>query len=126
MSKKNMTSYVDHLAPLILSLWDIDDLSEWENEDENADIISDDSDCDYMTKVHYWFNKNNLLLGSTESLKPPIDFPSQITTLKPILENNEDSSLGKYLFFLMKTFCFIILLFNFVLVYTVSLKSDSE
>lgn len=99
MSKKNMTSYVDHLAPLILSLWDIDDLSEWENEDENADIISDDSDCDYVTKVHYWFNKNDLLLGSAEPLEPPIDnpsidFSSQTKTLKPTVDNSEESSSG--------------------------------
>lgn len=101
MSKKKMTSYVDHLASLILYPWDIDDLSEWENEDENADILSDGSDCDYITKVHYWFNKNDLLLEAAESSKqktdnPPIDFLSQTTTLKPplTLENDEDSSSG--------------------------------
>jgi len=100
MSKEKMTSYVDHLAPLILSPWDIDDLSEWENENEDNDA-DDDSDCDYKTKVHYWFNKNDSLLGSTEPFEPstnepPIHFTSQTASTKPSLtsEKDEDSSSG--------------------------------
>jgi len=98
MSKENMTSYVDHLAPLILSPWDIDDLTDWEIEDDDGD---DDSDCDYRTKVHYWFNKNDLLLGSANSIDantndPPVNFSSQATTTKPTSasEKDEDSSSG--------------------------------
>lgn len=100
MSKEKMTSYVDHLAPLILSPWDIDDLSEWENEDEDNDAVNDDSDCDYTTKVHYWFNKNDSLLRSAEPYEPntnepPIHFTSQTASTKPpISEKDEDSSSG--------------------------------
>lgn len=100
ISKEKMTSYIDHLAPIILSEWDIDDLSEWENEDENADDV-DDSDCDYATKVNFWFNKNDTLLRTSETLgpntdKPPIKISSQASTAKPIpsSENDDDSSSG--------------------------------
>ncbi|XP_026814538.1 uncharacterized protein LOC113554763 [Rhopalosiphum maidis] len=100
MSKEKMLSYVDHLAPIILSPWDIDDLSEWENEDDNADI-NDDSDCDYTTKVNFWFNKNDTLLGSAETSEaindnPPINILSQASTSKtvPSSENDDDSSSG--------------------------------
>lgn len=101
MSKEKMTSYTDHLAPLILTPWDIDELSEWENEDENADAENDTSDCDYTTKVNYWFNKNDSLLGSSQPLelsmdKLSINFSSQATTSKapPSSENDTDSSSG--------------------------------
>ncbi|XP_022172452.1 uncharacterized protein LOC111035227 isoform X2 [Myzus persicae] len=110
LSKEKMSSYVDHLAPIILSPWDIDDLSEWENEDENVDA-NDDSDCDYATKVNFWFNKNDTLLRSTELLEPstdnlPINILSQASTTKtvPPSENDDDSSSG----------------------YTISLKSDDD
>lgn len=104
MSKEKMLSYVDHLAPIILSPWDIDDLSEWENEDENADV-NDDSDVDYATKVNFWFNKNDTLLRSVESKvsnsepindNPPTNILSQATTSKtvPSSENDDDSSSG--------------------------------
>uniref|UniRef100_A0A2S2N6F1 Uncharacterized protein n=1 Tax=Schizaphis graminum TaxID=13262 RepID=A0A2S2N6F1_SCHGA len=100
MSKEKMLSYVDHLAPIILSPWDIDDLSEWENEDENADV-NDDSDCDYTTKVNFWFNKNDTLLGSAETSEaindnPSINILSQASTSKtaPSSENDDDSSSG--------------------------------
>jgi hypothetical protein len=101
ISKEKMTSYTDHLAPLILAPWDIDELSEWENEDENADAENDTSDCDYTTKVNYWFNKNDSLLGSSKPLessmnKLSINFSSQATTSKPLSpsENDNDSSSG--------------------------------
>jgi len=100
MSKEKMSSYIDHLAPIILSPWDIDDLSEWENEDENDDA-NEDSDCDYATKVNFWFNKNDTLLRSTETLEPstdnlPINILSQASTVKtvPSSENDNDSSSG--------------------------------
>jgi len=104
MSKEKMLSYVDHLAPIILSPWDIDDLSEWENENENADV-NDDSDCDYATKVNFWFNKNDSLLRSVESKisnsepindNSPTNILSQATTSKtvPSSENDDDSSSG--------------------------------
>lgn len=102
ISKQNVTSYVDHLAPLILSPWDIDDLSEWESEDEINDTSNADSDCDYNTKVHYWFDKNDLLLKSADLSQPSADkptmtSPSQSTTITnapPTSENDEDSSSG--------------------------------
>ncbi|XP_060867146.1 uncharacterized protein LOC132942608 [Metopolophium dirhodum] len=110
MSKEKMSSYVDHLAPIMLSPWDIDELSEWENEDENDDA-NDDSDCDFATKVNFWFNKNDTLLRSTETLEPstnhpPINIFSQASTAKtvPSSENDNDSSSG----------------------FTVSLKSDDS
>lgn len=97
ISKEKMTSYVDHLSPLILSPWEIDNLTEWENEDEDCDVVNDDSDCDYITKVHYWFNKNDLLLGSTEPLEPnnpQINVSSKTTITKCPTSEEEDSSSG--------------------------------
>lgn len=102
ISKEKMTSYVDHLAPLILSPWDINNLSDWENEDENIEAVDEDSDCDYATKVNFWFNKNDSLLKITEPIsepstsKEPINLKSQSTTIKSsnTSENNEDSSSG--------------------------------
>lgn len=102
MSKEKISSYVDHLAPLILSPWDIDDLSEWENEDENIEDLEEDSDCDYATKVNFWFNKNDSLLGITEPIKEKtvskvsINLKSQNIITKSIntSENDEDSSSG--------------------------------
>lgn len=101
MSKKKIMSYVDHLAPLILSPWDIDDLSEWESDDDIVDENNDDSDCDYNTKIRFWFDKNDSLLKSTESQEPscsnsPNNFPSQASTSKdpPSSEIDEDSSSG--------------------------------
>lgn len=110
ISKEKMLSYVDHLAPIILSPWDIDDLSEWENEDENDDA-NDDSDCDYTTKVNFWFNKNDTLLSLTKTSEPStvnplINILSQASTAKtiPSSENDDESSSG----------------------FTVSLKSDDS
>jgi len=107
MSKEKMSSYIDHLAPIILSPWDIDELSEWENEDENDDV-NDDSDCDYATKVNFWFNKNDTLLRSTETLEPsndhsPINIFSQASTAKtvPSSENDSDSSSGYFIFIIL-------------------------
>lgn len=106
MSKENMTSYVDHLAPLILSPWDLDDLSEWEsddNDDENADGVDNDSDCDYTTKVHYWFNKNDSILALAEPIEPSTSKSSPNCVLTqttptiiptPTSDNDEDSSSG--------------------------------
>lgn len=109
MSKEKMMSYVDHLAPLILSPWDIDDLSEWENEDKNDDAINDDFDCDYATKVHYWFNKNDTLLESPDLFEPSPCLPINVvrkptpTNDHPASDNDEDSSSGN--------------LFNYILQY---------
>lgn len=101
MSKEKMTSYIDHLAPLILAPWDIEELSEWENEDEIDDAENDNSDCDFTTKVNFWFDKNNSLLGSSQPLDTNMDnlsinISSQATTLKapPSSENDDDSSSG--------------------------------
>lgn len=105
VSKEKMTSYVDHLAPLILSPWDIDDLSEWESDDddddENDDAVDDNSDCDYTTKVHYWFNKNDSILASAEPIVPNVSelspncVSSQTTTkVPPTSDDDEDSSSG--------------------------------
>lgn len=103
MSKKKMMSYADHLAPLILCPWDVDDLSEWENEDKNANVIVDDLDCNYDSKVRDWFNRNDLLLESAEPLKsniyPTNNFSSSTTntkvlSLKTSSENDENSSSG--------------------------------
>lgn len=101
ISKEKMLSYIDHLAPLILSPWDTEDLSEWENEDENIEAVDNDSDCDYTTKVNFWFNKNESLLGLTKPLEAsvsntPNKLTSQDTTTKSphASENDEDSSSG--------------------------------
>jgi len=132
MSKEKMSSYVDHLAPIILSPWDIDDLSEWENEDEN-DAANDDSDCDYTTKVNFWFNKNDTLLKSTETLEPSTDHPpinilSQASTAKtvPSSENDNDSSSGNIFLIKCLIFLFINIVFILVTGFTVSLKSDDS
>lgn len=99
ISKEKMTSYVDHLAPIILSLWDIDDLSEWENEDDNDDIVNDDFSYNYVNKVNHWFDKNDSLLGLTKLSKEITD-NSSINLVSPVIaktltsESNEDSSSG--------------------------------
>ncbi|VVC25674.1 Hypothetical protein CINCED_3A012380 [Cinara cedri] len=77
ISKKEMTSYVDHLAPLLLCQWDIDDLSEWGNTNDDIDTANDDSDCDYKTKVNYWFNKNDNLLRMEKHPNANINVDSQ-------------------------------------------------
>lgn len=102
MSKKKMMSYVDHLAPLILSPWDIDDLSEWENENESANVILDDLDSNYDSKVRNWLNRNDLLSDSAEPLNsniyPTNDFSSttntKVLSSKTSSENYENSSSG--------------------------------
>lgn len=101
MSKEKMISYIDHLAPLILAPWDIDELSEWENEDEIVDAENDISDCDYKTKVNFWFDKNNSLLGSSQPIDSNMDnlsniFSSQASTSKnpQSSEKDDDSSSG--------------------------------
>lgn len=126
ISKEKITSYVDHLAPLMLSPWDIDDLSEWES-DNDSDEVSDNSDCDYATKVQYWFNKNDLLLESGEHSQSIIDtqdtsginFSSQTTTTinKKNLasEKDEDSSSGylSNIVFTLLIFCLSCVIFCF-------------
>lgn len=101
ISKKKITSYVDHLAPLILAPWDVDDLSDWESEDDVIDGVNDASDCDYNTKIRFWFNKNDSLMRSDEFPDPscsnlPNNLPSQASTSKapPSSEIDEDSSSG--------------------------------
>lgn len=104
MSKQKMLSYIDHLAPLILSPWDVDDLSEWENEDENTEM-TDDLDGNYDSKVRNWFEKNDLLLGSEKPLESTLYQPNDPSFLNkntkvlssktyPTSENDEDSSSG--------------------------------
>lgn len=115
ISKEKMTSYVDHLAPLILSPWELDDLSEWE--DEDVDAINA-FDCDYAAKVSYWFNKNDSLLESTNSLKTNLSslntFLAKATTSKaPTLESNNDSSSGKFDVYIF-SFSFYLILFFFL------------
>lgn len=101
-SKEKMVSYVDHLAPIILSPWDIDDLSEWEDEDvyEDVDTLNDDFGSNYVNKINYWFNKNNSLLESSKPSKqisnnPSINLPSQDTAKTLTSESSENSSSGK-------------------------------
>lgn len=99
ISKEKMTSFVDHLAPIILSPWDIDDLSEWENENDDIDTVNDDFSCNYVKKINHWFNKNDSLLGLT---KPSIEITDNSSTnfVSPVIaktstsESNDDSSSG--------------------------------
>lgn len=112
ISKEKMTSYVDHLAPLILSPWDLDDLSEWE--DEHVDTTHD-LDCDYTAKISYWFNKNDSLLEPTNPLKTNMhslhNFLTEATTSKaPTSENDNDSSSGKLDIYVF-SFSFYLMLF---------------
>lgn len=102
VSKENMTSYVDHLAPIILSPWDIDDLSEWEHEGDNVDNINDDFNSNYTDKINYWFNKNNSILGLSKPSKQtsdnqPINFLSRDAAKSLKSDSDEDSSSGKSL-----------------------------
>lgn len=132
MSKEKMTSYVDHLAPLILSPWDIDDLSEWEVKNNNIDTdITDDndSDCDYETKVHYWFNKNDCLLKMEESSKQILDnsnidsqqnIQSNISSLDSSKSDQNDqisdnSSSGDLFFYENIFLIIIIIIFIFII-----------
>lgn len=112
ISKEKMTSYVDHLAPLMLSPWDIDNISEWEVKKNNIDTSNDDSDCDYKTKVRYWFDKNDSLLGMEEPSKPILAEPNldsqqsaHTNTSPPVSsiseqkdETSENSSSGDFFF----------------------------
>ncbi|XP_050522151.1 uncharacterized protein LOC126894885 [Daktulosphaira vitifoliae] len=67
MSKEQMFSYMDHTAPLILSPWDLDDISEWEKEDEIFEKDADDDfEDNFVSKINYWFNKNDELLSDKD------------------------------------------------------------
>lgn len=117
ISKEQMTSYVDHLASIILSPWDIDDLSEWENEDDNVDTVNDDFSCNYINKINHWFNKNDSLLGLPKPSKEITD-NSSINLVSPVIaktstsESNEDSSSG--ILFIV-TFYYLLLYILFLL-----------
>lgn len=116
VSKEKMTSYVDHLAPIILSPWDIDDLSEWENEEDNIDTGNDDFSCNYVNKINDWFNKNNLMLGLTKPSKEitdnsTINLVSQVNSKNSTSGSNDDSSSGTLFIIIIYNFSLFILFF---------------
>ncbi|XP_050441573.1 uncharacterized protein LOC126846308 [Adelges cooleyi] len=98
MSKEEMLSYSDHVAPLILHPWDLDDVSEWETENENNDDLNNDDDDlgnNYVVKVNSWFEKNKL--STTEPClenknNPPNNKPKSQNDLRQSTDTDSSSS----------------------------------